>query len=105
MDPSKLKLFSDSSNEVSKDCSGLNNDADDLEIGDKIESASDNDDKSEESISDQEALEQHEEPTYLLYVGLTLVNMTKNLASHHLETHKYLIKFFTMQYCKLIFFS
>ena len=97
MDPSKLQLFLDSSSEVSKDCSGLDNDADDLKIGDKIESASDNDNKSEESISDQEALEQHKEPTNLLFEGPTLVNMTKNLASQRLKTRKYLIKIFTLQ--------
>ena len=96
METPQPELFSDDSSEVPMDRSGLDNDADDFEIGDKIEYASDNDDKSEESIPDPETLVQHKEPTDLPFVGPTLVNMTKNVALHRSETCKYLINFFTL---------
>ena len=94
----ELAVFLSDSSEVSIHCTGVDHDADDLENIDKTENASDNDDKSEKSITDPATLPvvQHKEPTDLPFEGCMLVNLTKNLASNRLETRKYLINFFTL---------
>jgi len=97
MDSPTFAEFLDECSEVSIDRTGVDTDADDLEIGDKTENISDKDDKSKESISDPETIVQYKGTTNFPCEGSTLVNLAKNLSNIHLETHKYLINFFTLQ--------